>query len=316
VSASRKASAISYYARKAGREFRIRRWRAKPYVSDSEPIVVGGAGRSGTTLLRVILDSHPHISCGPESNLFLPDPVSKARLHTLSELFDLDHSALVRLRRSSGSQAEFIDRFFEMYCELTGKPRWAEKTPRNVRVIDFVFERFPGAKFVHMIRDGRDTACSLRTHPTHRVISGQVVPVTTRNPFDLCIRRWMSDVRAGLEYAGRPGYVELRYEQLVADPEPALRELFAQLDEPWDASVLDFHSQRSPSRELERMPQNPGANQPLYASAIGRWRRDMSREEAELFKQMAGSLLVDLGYERDDQWWPDPDPALGRASGS
>jgi protein-tyrosine sulfotransferase len=313
---SRTASALSYYARRAGREFRVRRWRTQPYVSDSNPVVVGGAGRSGTTLLRVILDSHRNICCGPESNLFLPHPVTKDWLRTVSKLFDLDYNALVPLRRASPSQAEFIDRFFEMYCEVTGKPRWAEKTPRNVRVLDFLFAHFPRAKFVHVIRDGRDTACSLRTHPNHKVVNGQIVPVTTRNPFDLCIRRWLNDVRAGLEYSGRPGYVELRYEKLVANPEPALREFFAQLDEPWDASVLDFHSQRSPSRELERMPQNPGASQPLYASAVGRWRRDMSRQEAELFKQMAGSVLVELGYETDDQWWPEIDPALAVADGS
>ncbi|MCC6222817.1 MAG: sulfotransferase [Thermoleophilia bacterium] len=287
--------------RRAIRRARVRRWRARPYTSTAAPIVVGGCGRSGTTLMRVILDSHPRICCGPESLLFLADPVDAGRIAVLAERFDLQPEEIRRLRLAAASQAEFVDRFFARCCDRSGKTRWAEKTPRNVHALDFVFEHFPRAVFVHMIRDGRDTACSLRTHPRHAVRDGQLVELGTWKPIEQCARRWVNDVRAGLAYRGHPGYVELRYEDLVLRPEATLRGILERLGEPWDDRVLEFDSV---SRDVSAFPQNPEATRPIYRSALGRWHHDMSVEDARSFKRVGGALLVELGYAEDTSWWP------------
>ncbi|MBN1269700.1 MAG: sulfotransferase [Kiritimatiellae bacterium] len=288
-----------------GNKVRVRMqtpWRHAPYESDARPIVIGGCGRSGTTLLRVILDSHPNICCGIESNLFLPRSI---RPSVLERKFDMPAADVARLLDASGSQAEFIDRFFAAYCRQTGKPRWAEKTPDNVRVVDWIFDRFPEARFIHMLRDGRDAVCSLRTHPSHDIINGQRVALNTRQPLDYCIDRWVATVSMGLAYRDDPRCFEIKYEDITSDGETALKKLFQFLEEPWDPVVLDFHKQRNGSRDERKNPLHPGIHQPISRLSTGRWRKEMTKGDADEFKSRAGHLLVHLGYVVDNNWQPD-----------
>jgi hypothetical protein len=289
----------------AWRRRRLERWREAPFVSEADPIVIGGCGRSGTTLLRVMLDSHPRIACGPESAL-LHEPFQPHRAGWLAGRFGLDEGLVRELLRGSGSQAEFVDRFFEAYRRSTGKPRWGDKTPRNVNAIAWVFAHFPRARFVHVIRDGRDTAVSLRTHPRHRVVDGALVPVQTWNPIDECVGRWRDAIEKGRPFRGHPGYAEVRYEGLVAEPEATLHELLEWLGEPWDDAVLHHSDVSSPSRDPAKFPQNPEATRPVYDSAVGRWRSELSAEDAAAVKALAGDLLVELGYAEDRSWEPEP----------
>src|SRR2546428_34964 len=110
----------------------LARWwrrRNSRYVSTQSPVIVGGCQRSGTTLLRVILDSHPHIACGPESSLltgsFLP--------HKLAARFEMPLAEIRRLQAEASDHAEFVDKLLSRYAARHGKTRWAEKTPQNVR---------------------------------------------------------------------------------------------------------------------------------------------------------------------------------------
>ena len=278
-------------------------WRHASYAAASSPIIVGGCGRSGTTLMRVMLDTHRNICCGPESSLFAPSDPAK-RLRDLSFKFDVPVGLIRGLLARSDSQAQFIDEFFGAYRSAQGKARWAEKSPVNVRYIGYIFEHFPDARFIHMIRDGRDVVCSLRNHPRYRLVNGRLEPTNVMNAMASCISRWVNDVRAGLLHRGDPRYSEVRYEDLVAAPGRTLRSVFQFLEEPWDPTVLDFHRVATRSRAVTKFPQNPEATEPIYASASGRWRRDMSASEAELFKDTAGHLLIELGYALYDSWLP------------
>jgi hypothetical protein len=281
------------------RALRVRRWRRSGYTSTASPIIVGGCGRSGTTLMRVILDTHPRICCGPESHLFLPHLPASAKL---ARRFGLSEGNVAALVATSASQAEFIDRFFAHYAETREKPRWAEKTPRNVLHLDYLFEHFPNARFVHMVRDGRDTVCSLRTHPRHKVVDGQLVELNTRHPIRPCVDRWVTDVRAGLAFRGDPRYIEVRYEALVQQPRETLLRVFEFLGETFDERVLDYQREKSLSRDSVHFPQNPEATQAMYTRAVARWRRDLTEDEIALVKREAGPLLIELGYAADDRW--------------
>jgi hypothetical protein len=297
------ASALRKRLRKATldpwRSLRLRRWRAKEYTSASAPVLVGGCGRSGTTLMRVILDTHPNICCGPESHLFVPQ---WPRPDKLARRFELSEQELDTMLTASRSQAEFIETFFAFYARSRGKTRWAEKSPRNVLHLDYIFEHFPNARFVHMIRDGRDTICSLRTHPRHKVVEGQLVELNTRHPLEPCIARWVGDVRAGLQRRGDPRYIEVRYEALVTDPRATLMPLFEFLNEPFDERVLTYHQQQGNSRDPRHFPQNPEATRALYTAAVARWQRDLTTDEIALVKREAGPLLKQLGYVSDENW--------------
>jgi hypothetical protein len=252
-----------------------------------------------------MLDSHPNISCGPESELFLVGVGGGIPPAELARRFDFPQDRISELKEQCSSLAEFTDRFLAEYAGATGKRRWAEKTPKNVAVLDYIFAHFPKAQFVHVIRDGRDVVCSLRRHPQYKLVNGQMTKCHTDNPIRICIERWVRDVRAGLAYRDDPRYCEVRYEDLVSDTEQTLRRLLAFLGEPWDEKVMAFHTVKSASRDVEKFPHNPEATQPLSSSSIGRWRVGLTRTEAAFFKALAGTLLCQLGYAADDRWEPD-----------
>ena len=278
---------------------RAYRWNRGDYVSKETPIIIGGCGRSGTTLMRVILDSHSQIACGPESNVF-PSPnrlnPGSPGAEKLAKKFDLSSSEMRRLLESSATRAEFAERFFAAYRDQAGKPLWADKTPRNVQVMPYILEHFPEARFVHVIRDGRDVVCSLRTHPRHRVIDGQIVKLDTWNPIEDCVARWVKDVGDGLAYRGDPRYYELKYEDLVTDTEGTLRGLFEFLQLDWEPAVMSFHEVQSSSRDPVKFAQNPEATKPLQSSSIGRWKKDLTGDDLDYVLREAGLLLRTLGY--------------------
>lgn len=286
-------------ARKLVSGARAYRWNRGDHVSTESPIIIGGCGRSGTTLMRVILDSHSQIACGPESNVF-PSPnrlnAGSAGAAKLAKKFDFTSEEMSQLLRTSSNRAEFAERFFDAYRARSGKPLWADKTPRNIQVMPYILEHFPKARFVHVIRDGRDVVCSLRTHPRHRVVDGKVIKLHTWNPIEDCVGRWVNDVGDGLAYRGDPRYYELKYEDLVTETEATLRGLFEFLQLEWEPAVMNFHEVQSSSRDPVKFAQNPEATKPLQSSSIGRWRKDLSQDDLAYVLRECGPLLRTLGY--------------------
>lgn len=262
--------------------------------TNCSPIFIGGCGRSGTTLLRVMLDSHPNIACGPESNLMLDPMAFDAK--SLSFKFDMNIEKIFSIANSSAYLPDFMNRFMYEYANTNGKARWAEKTPRNVRNIEYILSNFPEAYFVHVIRDGRDVACSLKTHPKWRIENGQRVANDVCNPIEQCIERWVQDVEAGIKWRTHPRYIEIRYEALISEPEKTLRQLFEQIGEKWAPEVLEYYLQQTNSRNSDKFPQNKEVTEPIDNKSLGRWKEDLSDFELKVIKDKAGSLLQELDY--------------------
>lgn len=269
------------------------------YVSHERHIVIGGCGRSGTTLLRVILDSHPNLCCGPESKVFV-----RERLHVdrILRNFKFEPAAIVALIKASQSRTEFIDRFARLCCTMTEKSRWAEKTPRNIESIGYVLDRFPNALFVNMLRDGRDTACSLQVHPRYRVRNGKVVPTNKRKPMMYAATRWRDCIAEARPYLSHPRFRTVRYEDLVADPRGTIGRLLHFLGEKWDNAVLAHTDAKSQFRDATTFAQTPEANKPIEKSALGRWQRDMAPADKRIFKKIAGQALIECDYAADLDW--------------
>src|SRR2546421_7871728 len=121
------------------------------------PIFIGGLQRSGTKLMRLLLDSHPHIACGPESNLFRENRLE--RIYTYLRTIwppGLDPRYAFAPHTVDQVMAGLIYAVVMPYCQQQGKPRWAHKTPATILFIDTLFALFPAAQFIHMIRDPRD----------------------------------------------------------------------------------------------------------------------------------------------------------------
>ena len=269
------------------------------HASALAPIVLGGCGRSGTTLLRMILDSHPAICCGPESNVFRRSALDPGEL---ALKFDLDPGQVRAIHVSAGSRPAFIEAFAALCMERAGKRRWAEKTPRNIRRLDVIFRHFPQARFIHVLRDGRDVACSLRTHPRHKVVNGELVPLNTWKPIAGCARRWRNDIERSRPCWSDPRFQTLRYEELVLNPRPVLERLMLFVGEAWDDRLLEHAGAGSPFRDVTTFAQNPEALEPLNTKAISRWERDLDARDKRIFKRIAGKLLIELGYAQNLDW--------------
>lgn len=289
----------------------LRDWCLCRCVSPMDHVVIGGCGRSGTNLLRSMLCAHHNLCGGPETNLMVPKlPANKHSLWLqrnetppwvsgLSKLFGLVQTQADAIWTNSCCQVTLTDNFAKEVCAHNNKPRWVEKTPKNVGAIQWILDRWPNAKFIHIVRDGRDVACSLRNHPKWNVVDGQRVPTYNDYPIDNCIGRWVADVSAGIENRGHPRYYEMRYEDLVHNPKSVLKALLRWLGEPWDHTVLDY-TKRTYDCKVD--PQSYGVEQPVFASSIGRWKCDLSDVEKETVKQQANRLLVLLGYVSGSSW--------------
>lgn len=262
------------------------------------PIFIGGAGRSGTTLLRVILDSHSRIACGPELKVIPSVAYLWADFQTKYAPFLADSqvtpSTVDRLFH------DLIVNLLEPLRRFEGKQRVAEKSPNNVFFFPHLHRLFPDATFLHVLRDGRDVVASLLSMDW-RTPDG--IPIDYTQDARLAARYWAKAVAAGREFAwstaGRSRYREVRYEELIDRPEGYLRALFAYLDEPWEPAVLTYYEK---ARALGDESSAEQVTRPLSRASVGRWRSDSSAADRAAVKDEVGALLIELGYARDVTW--------------
>lgn len=281
------------------------------------PFIVG-VPRSGTTLLRLMLDAHSRLAIPAETH-FLP-ALLRGRLRGLSTEaflgvvigdetwanFGLDpvrYQDTVRgLEPFTVSEA--LRSFYRLYAARFGKDRWGDKTPPHRRHLASIQKLLPEAHFVHLIRDGRDVALSLR-----ELWWGPGDDVEAQARF------WVEEIERTRGHARRArNYVEVRYEELVAKPEPVLRSICDYLSLPFESGMLAYHEQAGARLGEYRRPFGPPDGRPDIASfiaiheratgppdpsRIGRWRTELTDGERGRYEAVAGPLLRDLGYETD-----------------
>jgi len=184
---------------------------------------------------------------------------------------------------------------YKAFVRAHGKSRWGDKTPRYVEHIPFLAGLFPGARFVHMVRDGRNVALSYANVPFG--------PKTVARAARLWARRVEIGIRDGRALAeGR--YLELRYERLIADSESEIRSLCTFLNLGFDPGMLD-HAERARDVVLDRARKyNPLTTQRPGAGASD-WTRAMKPSHVKIFEAVAGDVLDTAGYERR---FPRPGP--------
>jgi Sulfotransferase family len=259
-------------------------------------------------MLRAMLDSHPSVAVPHEAYFVVPalqrraeyeraGGVDRARL--LADLgrdrtftrWELDAGRVQAIAEDEAllTVPDVLAAVYRAYAEGVGKPHFADKTPRNVLHVGLLAAAFPDARFVHLIRDGRDVVPSLvglEYFPDH---------------FAEAVVYWSERVRRGRR-AGRllgPGrYHEVRYEALVADPEAALRGLCDFLDLPYAASMLEYHRRAD---DVVAAVSELGHHQGLWrppTPGVRDWRASMSPHDQQLFEVLAGPTLDEFGYER------------------
>jgi len=239
--------------------------------SSSWPIVVGGCVRSGTSLVRRMLDAHPRIHCGPEVTFFrdfhrdyLADPLDHLRFSTTvrsileeEELFEVLGRAFVEVHERAATNA--------------GKARWADKAPENVLYLE-QWQRLLGDEWcaLHVARNPLDTLASMEGR----------FPLTLPPDLDGRVDLYRRCLEAGLAFGKRhpARYRVVIYEALCGAPEESLGDLMAWLGERLDARQLAFND----------LPHQPGLEDPavsatkgVHTESLGRWSSVLNEESAD-----------------------------------
>jgi hypothetical protein len=296
------------------------------------PFVVG-ATRSGTTLFRLMLDAHPEVGIPSETHFFHKLVKRSERREISPELladtiithkrwgdFRLDPDEL-RARFDAiepFNLADALRSFYSLYAEKQGKTRWGDKTPGYLRYMRRIEWVLPEARFIHLIRDGRDVALS--------VLPMNWGPSTITEAAEL----WVERVTLARENGRTVShYMEIKYEDLITETEPILRDVAGFLELPWDDAMLDYHeraeerlkekardlprkSSRGDQPAAARMASHAMAKKPPDPKRIGRWRSEMSPEDREEYESVAGDLLAELGYPVGELAEPELEPTAVR----
>lgn len=267
------------------------------------PVIVLGVRRSGTTLLRVMLDRNPAVAI-PDESYFVPQLARRhrgtvdpdaflddlRRIPTLVE-WELSPDHVAPLLTAGMTTGEAVAAVFEAYAAERGKPRWGDKTPLYMQHLPLLERLFPTARFVHLVRDGRDAALSFLSVP------GGIMTEGWGHPRDAAgfAAQWATEVRDAQALGRRVGpdrYLELRYEALVAAPPGSLRDVCRFADLPYDDAMLGYVGET----EAARKEHQQRLNEPPRVG-VRDWRTEMGATERTAFEAVAGDLLEALGYE-------------------
>ena len=286
--------------------------------SSGEPpyLFIVGCARSGTTLLHRIVDAHPVVAITPEMHwvskrldadggrgepLVTPEAVSELADHKRFSQFDLDREGFEGLL-GPGEMVpyrEFLGRLFELYGRTRKKPLVGNKTPSYVRHLPELHGSWPEARFVHIVRDGRNVCLSVLNWKKAGRITGRY-STWEEDPVSTIALWWERKVRAGHEAGAALGpglYHGMRYEDLIEDPEGECRALCEFLDLSYDAAMVRF-SEGKTRTDLPDARRTPKKAWLPVTSGLRDWRTEMEIGDVERFEAAAGDLLDELGYGR------------------
>lgn len=248
-----------------------------------------------------MLNAHPDVAVPPESRFVVElwpgrdetsvkDFLTRLAAHKRFQAWELPVvDVAARLEgRTTASYRECLDATYGAYAAGAGKKSWGDKTPRYVEHMELIASIWPEARFVHMVRDGRNVARSYADVPFG--------PKTVAKAAAL----WKARVEQGRTSGGSLGparYFELRYEDLVTDIAGQAKRLCGFLDVAFDEGMLD-HTEKARNDVLPRAAKyNPRVLEKPQAN-VRSWATEMPASQIAMFEAVAGDLLSELGYER------------------
>jgi hypothetical protein len=277
-------------------------------VAAAAPFFIVGSGRSGSTLLRLMLASHSRLTIPPETWYLIPllerfsidqrlntDDVELAISIITSHYRwpDMKLDAQDYRRQASRlpkpSLRDLVEIVYRTHLQAEGKARWGDKTPVYIEILPQLARMYPNSRFIHLIRDGRDVAKSFQAtdwigrwlHDNAREWCAALE----------CHWRWVRS-----EFRDR--ILQVRYEDLVLDTEGTLRKICGFIGEEFEERMLSWQlevDKQVPARERDvhaKLKLKPGAE------SVARWKREMTAREVFVSEAFMGSDLTRLGYER------------------
>lgn len=286
------------------------------------PIIIG-APRSGTTLLRLMLDAHPDLAIPPETGFLAlssnwinnSDFSPRELVESISTYptdaptwpdFGISQEYLYNLIIKSGNFdiPSGIRTFYQVYAERFGKPRYGDKTPGYCYHLAAIHELLPETRFIHIIRDGRDVALSWR--------KTWFAPSQSMHGL---AKAWKSSLES-VQYQTRNNklpVLEIHYENLIRNTRSTLQEICDFIELLFNDSMLTYY-QTATKRLAEhgcrknvdgnilvsrsqRLSQQALVTTPPALNRVNVWKNALGSDEIDEFEAVAGELLKSLGYE-------------------
>ena len=290
---------------------------ATSVLPSARPVFVLGCPRSGTTLLQLMLHAHPRIALPPETRFVLAayerrlgfgdlrEPLNRAALahwitgrrETRFHELGLDAEDVAgRIADGPPTLGSALGIALKAYADSRGKVRWGDKRPAYALHVEEILRLFPDAQFVHLVRDGRDCVASLLGMPWwHR-------------GFHEAVATWAQAADVTRRHARRLGpgaWHEVRYEDLITDPEHQLRMICAYLGEEYDPRTTEPH-RLARAAVPARKTWHRRTHGALDASRAGSWQRRLTPDQIRLAEAASGDRLARYGYAPGGAVRPDP----------
>jgi hypothetical protein len=262
--------------------------------SSHRPILIVGANGSGTTLLRLMLDSHEHIAIPHETGF-----LRLAATHRWVPYWNLGGEWAPSLGLDEDTLwqrvADFYGGLFASYAAGRGKQRWGDKTAFHIWHLELATRMFPELQIVGIVRHPAAVATSVRRR--------------FRRPLKRSAKRWRRSTKLLVQQAANFGdrFAVLRYEDLVTNPEPTMRALLGWLGEPWSDAVLTHHEVQPEAIEVEGFTRT---DEPIDTSRIDGWTDYLRPAELTQLAKRTRELASFMGY---DPTQPDPIEPWGSA---
>jgi hypothetical protein len=276
--------------------------------SSVAPFFIIGSSRSGSTLLRLMLASHSRIAIPSETwyltalveefpcdRLLRNDEINEA-ISVMTSHYrwsDMGLDAAEMRRRAAKLSAvrlrDLVEIVYRWHMEVEGKSRWGDKTPAYIEIVPSLAAMFGNAKFIHLIRDGRDVAKSFQRQGWH----GPWMHGYTRE--------WSRAVELDMQLSKsllNERILRVLYEDLVLHPEPTLRRICAFIDERFEDQMLLWQAKVDNAIPLREKRFHSSLGKDMNPSDVSRWKREMTSREIFVAEALIGTQLSHLGYER------------------
>ena len=262
-----------------------------------------GSQRSGTTLLRLMLNTHSQIGI-PEEGGFLSPYLKKSLYHNIKTLrdkekriflnyikndlqfkkwdCDIDESVLFN---NDITCKQAIGSIYWSFCQKHGNCICGDKTPKFIRKLPVLTKAYPSSKFIYIVRDGRDTFLSLKNKNHHSAKSIEIAA------FEWRIKNWLAVTTLK---SCKERLLILRYEDLVTDPVAKLSDICKFLDVPYEENMVNFW--KGSDRFIERQHSDL-IFKPINKMNIYKWKKLMPANDIKAYEFFAGGALKRYGYE-------------------
>ena len=300
------AASIEKFGNTFGKHYPLFRERDLKF---DQPVFIIGAGRSGTTLLRSMLVAGGQIAIPPETQIVHKMALlfkttrslgwaDQARLvisafesHRFFPLWQVNlggvYQKILALPKNERSLARIIDEVYMTYAaqSFPGAKVWGDQSPIHTFYLPYIKRIFPQARYIHLLRDGRDVTASL-------------VSRFGENHLYESVLRWKTSLKRINQFRKQiqsRQYLEVRYEDLVREPEQVLQQVCQFIGIDYSTVMLDYwklpstieHKYDSYHKNLEK---------PVFDSSIGKWMEVLNAEQQQYVLEKMSRELKELGY--------------------